>query len=80
MPFAAGTGEVGEHREPNGPNQRALRRGGLKAIQIGPSAPLLQGGPGVTNPFGEEGAAGLSPLQRDPWRARDAAAAADGPR
>lgn len=52
----------------------------MRAIQIGPSAPLLQGGPGVTNPFGEEGAAGLSPLQRDPWRARDAAAAADGPR
>lgn len=47
----------------------------MRALQIGPSAPLLQGAPGVTNPFGEEGAAGLSPLQRDPWRARDAAAA-----
>lgn len=50
----------------------------MRATQIGPSAPRLQGGPGVTHPFGEEGAFGLSPLQRDPWRARDAAAAAEG--
>lgn len=73
------TREVGRHTEPSGPNRRAVRRGGMRATQIGPSEPRLQGGPGVTNPSGEEGAAGLRRQQRYPWRARDAAAA-EGPR
>lgn len=72
---------MGEHNEPSGPNQRAVWRGGKRATEIGPSAPRLQGGPGVTNPSGEEGDAGLSRLQHDTWRLRDAAAAAaEGPR
>lgn len=48
-------GEVGKHRRPRGPNQRAVRRGGRRATQIGPSAPRLQGEPDITNPAGEEG-------------------------
>ena len=45
----------------------------MRATQIGPSAPRLQGEPDITNPSGEEGGAGLSQLQRDPRGARDAA-------
>lgn len=67
---------MGEHRRPGGPNQRAVRGGGMRATQIRPSVPRLQGGLDITTPAGEEGDAGLSRLQRDPRRARDAAAAA----
>lgn len=67
---------MGKHGRPRGPNQRAVRRGGWRENQIGPSAPRLQGGPDITNPAGEKGGAGLTQLQHDPRRAREAAAGA----
>lgn len=39
----------GRARGLGGPNQRASRRGRARAAQSGPSAPRLQGAPGVTN-------------------------------
>ena len=60
---------------------RAIPRGGMRAIQIGPSAPQLQGRTGRYQAVWEKGDDCLSRLQRDPCRARDAAAAcAIGPR
>lgn len=50
----------GRARGLGGPNHRAPRRGRATAAQSGPSAPRLQGAPGVTNaePRGAEGSAG----------------------
>lgn len=54
----------GRARGLGGPNQRAPRRGPHRAAQSGPSAPRLQGAPGVTNaePRGAEGSAGVGCL------------------
>lgn len=60
-PSQRGAGELGKHRRPGGPNQRAVRRGGRRATQIGPSAPRLQGGTGHYQPGRRGGGAPACP-------------------
>ncbi|XP_012882029.1 PREDICTED: phospholipid-transporting ATPase FetA-like [Dipodomys ordii] len=67
-------GKGGRDRGRRGRNQRAVRRGGSRTAESGPSASRPQGGPGVTNRSGKEGGAGARRRPRDPGRTRNAAA------